>query len=453
LHELCGARCGIVTRLYKELGVDMDWIEVPDCFRTITVGSDGKKLDVTMPSGREAFISKMEEYVPGTRDKMERLFRLFDECNGGVDYFSSHPDYDLGYLFKNYSNFLVTGPHSAYTVFKSLDLPDKAIDILSVYWSYLGVDLRHLSFLHYVIMVDSYISGGAVIPCHTSHEMSQKLVEAFRRLGGDVWYNTRATEILFSDGKVSGVRTTQGDAETQCVLPNINEDIVYGSLIPTELVPERKKRTASARNRDYGGRMVTAYFCLDKTYEELGIKDYSVFFQSSADSTKEYNSMMKGFSSNYFAILLCYNVINPKASPEGTCICSFTTFTGREEWENLSGREYLEKKEQYAERFLEIAEKNYGVSLRGHIEEMTVATPLTFARYLGTPEGCVYGHETKDKDGIVARILSAEKDYPLKGLYPIGADGLQGDGYPAAYGTGEALALRALEEMKEVTHG
>ena len=34
---------------------------------------------------------------------------------------------------------------------------------------------------------------------------------------------------------------------------------------------------------------------------------------------------MGGIETNDYRIFLCYNVANPKASPEGTCICSFTS--------------------------------------------------------------------------------------------------------------------------------
>lgn len=93
--------------------------------------------------------------------------------------------------------------------------------------------------------------------------------------------------------------------------------------------------------------------------------------------------------------------------------------------------------------------RDAGIDLRGHIEEMSVASPWTFARYLGNPEGSVYGHETRDEDSMMARLQSLKQDYPLKGLRPIGADGPRGDGYSAAYITGQLMANLATKDMKE----
>ena len=49
----------------------------------------------------------------------------------------------------------------------------------------------------------------------------------------------------------------------------------------------------------------------------------------------------------------------------------------------------------------------------------------------------------------MARLQSLGTDYPLKGLRPIGADGPRGDGYSAAYITGQLMANLATKDMKE----
>ena len=89
---------------------------------------------------------------------------------------------------------LRTGAYCTQKVFDALKLPKKCQDILATYWSYLGVDLEHLAFIHYAAMVHKYVSRGAYIPAHTSHELSTAMVERFRELGGEVWFNCRAEE-------------------------------------------------------------------------------------------------------------------------------------------------------------------------------------------------------------------------------------------------------------------
>ena len=452
LHELCDVgpldNPGDVRNIMDAYGVKVDWIRVPDCFRVITTGSDGKVLDATMPDTIEAFIDKMEYYVPGSRPKMEELFELFQEILDGIAYITaSNGHADSNVLKAKYPNLLRTGAYCTKKVFEALKLPKKCQDILSTYWSYLGVDMEHLAFIHYAAMVHKYVSRGAYIPSHTSHEISVAMTERFRELGGEIWFNCRAEEFLFDGDRCCGVKTNLGQVDCDYVLANINPDIIYGKMIPKELVPEREKKLSAARDGRYGGRMITAYFCLDKTAEELGIKDYSIFLQGTADSAQEYRDIMGGIETNNYSIFLCYNIANPKASPEGTCIVSFTSMGAPEDWDNLSQEDYVALKNRYVEKFLKSLKEKAGIDIAPHIEEMSIASPWTFARYLGTPEGSVYGHETADWDGMMARMMMLSTDYPVKGLRPIGAAGPRGDGYSAAYICGQLMARLALKDL------
>lgn len=454
LHEICdygpADNPGDVRTMMDAYGVKLDWMEIPDCYRVVSVYRDGGVMDVTMPSGVEAYIDAMEKYVPGSREKMEKLFELFQEVLDGIAYITASKGHvDSKVLQEKYPNMLRTGAYSTQKVFDALKLPERCQDILSIYWSYLGVDMEHLAFIHYAAMVHKYVSRGAYMPKHTSHQFSTAMIERFRELGGDVWFNCRAEEFLFNGDRLCGVRTNMGKIDCDYVLANINPDIIYGRMMPKELVPEREKKLSAARGKRFGARMYTAYFCCDKSAEELGIKDYSIFLPGTSDSAKEYRNIMNGMATNDYSIFLCYNVTNPEFSPEGTCVCSFTTFGSPVDWNDLKQEDYFRFKNDGAKKMLAVLKEKTGIDLTGHIEEMAVASPWTFARYLGTPEGSVYGYETTDWDGMMARMMMLSTDYPIKGLRPIGAAGPRGDGYSAALICGQLMALNALKDLRE----
>lgn len=454
LHELCDVGTvvnpGGIRKLMEELGVKVEWIDIPDCYRVVSKYTDGGEMDVTMPSGIEAYIARMEMYVPGSREKMTLLFDIFDEIISGLGYItSSKGKLDTRILMKKYPNLLITGSYSVKKAFDTIKLPQRCQDILSVYWSYLGVDITHLSFVHYAAMVHTYISKGAAIPKHTSHALSTALTERFRELGGDIYFNTRAERFIFDGDRCSGVETNTGRINSSFVLADINPDIVYGRMIPPSLIPERAKKLSSARRGVFGGRMITSYFCLDKSAEELGIRDYSIFLPGTADSEREYNNILKGFEYNDFSIFLCYNAADPSFSPPGTCICSFTSFGSPVDWNSLREEDYFNYKRKWAEKFLSSLEKKTGIVLRGHIEEMETASPWTFSRYLGAPEGSAYGYETRDWDSMMARMMMLDRDYPVKGLLTIGTSEARGDGYNSTMLSGLMMADRALKDMEE----
>lgn len=449
LHELCSLGSeenpGNVRKLLDSYGVKVRWNRVPDCFRVVSKFSDGGDMDCTMPSGKDEFIDAMEYYVPGSRKSMNELFELFDEIDEGLSAAGdeSVPKQDL---LKKYPNMLKAGSYNSKAVFDALKIPPRAQDILAVYWSYLGVDMEHLSFLHYASMVNSYVRNSAYIPTHTSHEISVSLIENFRRMGGEVIFNCRAEEFIFEDEKCVGVRTNLGTVEAGCVLANINPDIIYGTMMPAKLVPEREKKLSNARKKNFGARMFTIYLGLNKTAEELGIGDYSIFMSSTADSVREYETL-KHIDTDNYSIFLCYNIANPEASPEGTCMCSFTTmFTSAEDWNCVNENNYVATKEKLAKRFLAQLKDKCGIDLAPYIEEISIATPMTFARYLGVPEGSVYGYETRDWDDIITRTMSMADDYPIDGLIPIGTSGVRGDGYSSALSCGQIMAGFAMKK-------
>lgn len=453
LHELCefgsaenpgGCRQTIVD----EFGLDINWYMVPDNFRVITTARDGSPIDATLSCGRENFINKMEEYVPGCRESVEKFFDLGTETLAAGKYMTAsggHPDSKL--MQEKYPNFLRTAAYPVNRVLKALKMPDKAQDIMNTYWGYLGVDADHLSFMQYVNMVCLYVNHGAWIPEKTSNQLTTGLLERFRAMGGTAWFNCRAEEILFDEEEhVNGLRTTAGTVDTRYIICNANPSMVYANMVPQSIVPDRERKLAAARR--YSARMFVVYMGLNKSAEELGLKDYSYFLPQSADSVKEYESL-KRIETNKYNIALCYNVVNPKASPEGTCIVSLTTTYMEDCWSQIDPKDYVKTKNKVASDMIDWFEEKTGIIIRPYIEEFEVATPWTFCRYASVPQGAAYGYELRDWDNMMPRMMMMREEYPIKGLRFCGAASIRGDGFNSAIFSGDMMGKLTLAQMKE----
>lgn len=453
LHELCefgsaenpgGCRQTIVD----EFGLDINWYMVPDNFRVITTARDGSPIDATLPCGRENFINKMEEYVPGCRESVEKFFDLGTETLAAGKYMTAsggHPDSKL--MQEKYPNFLRTAAYPVNRVLKALKMPDKAQDIMNTYWGYLGVDADHLSFMQYVNMVCLYVNHGAWIPEKTSNQLTTGLLERFRAMGGTAWFNCRAEEILFDEEEhVNGLRTTSGTVDTRYIICNANPTMTYANLVPQSIVPDRERKLAAARR--YSARMFVVYMGLNRSADELGLKDYSYFLPQSADSVKEYESL-KRIETNKYNIALCYNVVNPKASPEGTCIVSLTTTYMEDCWSEIDPKDYVKTKNKVASDMIDWFEEKTGIIIRPYIEEFEVATPWTFCRYASVPQGAAYGYELRDWDNMMPRMMMMREEYPIKGLRFCGAASIRGDGFNSAIFSGDMMGKLTLAQMKE----
>ena len=134
LHELCGVGSeenpGGTGLIFKRYGIKVDWNEATDCFRVISKYSDGSYMDVTMPSGKDAFIDKMEYYVPGSRPSMLRFFDLMQNITDGLDYISGDK-INPADIIKKYMPMVRSGGYNTSDVLNALDIPQKAKDSLS----------------------------------------------------------------------------------------------------------------------------------------------------------------------------------------------------------------------------------------------------------------------------------------------------------------------------------
>ena len=451
LHELAaigkpGARGEVYELVNENYGVPINWVPVPDLFRAIHVKDDGTVIrDFTMPHGRQAFQDKMEEYAPGNREAVARFYELFDESKAALNYISSangHPDPKV--LRKQFPNFLKVGSYSPMDVLTALKFTDDAKRIMGTYWSYMAVDMYRLSSIFYLMMVGDLVDGGAYIMEHTSHQLTTGLLEAFRRFGGESWFNVRAEEILFEGKRACGVRTTQGTVYADHVIWNGNPNIAFANMVPKGVIPERELKLANARK--FSARMFVVYIGLNKTAEELGIKDYNIFISPGLDTADEYKRVGRMEKIRSTAAL-CYNVANPKIGPPGTCQMSFTMAYSKDVWGDVELRDYVNLKNQKAREILELYERATKTSIIPYIEEIAVATPWTFCRYAAVPEGGVYGYEAAGWDNCMARMMSLDRDFTIPGLKFTGAAGPRGDGFSESLLTGNIVGKMVLGEM------
>ena len=344
LHELndfgSPEEPGDIRTLFRELGVEdrIDWIRIPEAYHMITTD---KQYDCEMPFGVDAFIAKMEQYVPGSRPSMTAFFELCNEVRDAQAYSSSvNGNTDAAYMKEHFPNFIKAGSYSVNEVLDALKMPKKAQDILGAYWCYLGVDLDRMSFLHYGSMVIRYITRDAWMPRMRSHEISLAMDQRIRELGGAIWYHSEAEKILTDDSNaITGVRLTDGTViPTRHVIANCSPHLVFGKMLEEKSVTEQMVRATNART--FAGRGFSLFLGLNKSAQELGIKSHNYFIYDTADSVRQYD-MMRRVATNHVQATVCLNNAYPECSPPGTCMMYFTTMFMSDVWGNVSVSVFL----------------------------------------------------------------------------------------------------------------
>lgn len=451
LHELCDFGSvdnpGEIYKLFRDLEI-VDKVRLVDVPEAYHVYSKDTNEDFWLPLGVDNYIEKMEEYVPGCRDSLEKFFLISKECREALSILkNSKGNIDQENFESKFPNFMKVANSSVEKVLNALEMPKKAQNILTTYWTYLGSPANTLSFIHFSSMVYSYITLGAQIPKKSSHEISLVMAEEIERLGGKIKYLSTVEKIIFDNEKVSGVVLSNGDKYyADYIVSNISPNIVYGKLISEKNIPAKAIKLTNSRV--LGPKCFSIYIALNQSANDIGLNDYSYFIYNTLDSNKEYENMHNINNSSSVAVVI--NNANPSCSPKGTCIMNFTTlFYGDEFSKNVTEENYFKLKEVVADNIITSFEDVTGIMIRQYIEEIEVATPLTFARFSGHPDGVIYGYKATGLDNLLPRLLNNQNENYISNLKFCGGFSSMLAGYSATYLSGDVAAREILEIKNE----
>lgn len=446
LHELCDESTSeeleSTSEIFERLGATVPLAREDTLFRAISKDKDG--YDVVLHTGRENFLNDMEAAVPGCRESVEKLLDYIDEIDDAQKYMATKSVPNPFVLMNKYGDFMRLASHSIEDVEKALGIPEKARSILNTYWGYLGVPSDDLNAVHYLSLLAAFAKIKPSMPFNRSHELSLSLVTAFQRFGGEIRYNTEVSEFLFDDeGAAIGVVANGEKLYAKKIISNIMPSNLINRS-DEKKIPQRMKKLANARKM--GMTFLTIYLGLDRSMEELGIKDYSVFISASNDSRVQFNDRL-----NFgMYVVNCLNKVLPDSSPKGTCTLFFTLpYMSGDLPEDLNETNYKKFKNEIAKKYIEDYEKTLGISVMPYIEEIVIATPVTFARYLSTPDGAIYGYASEEWDNIIGRIVMEPMEFTVKNLKFCGGHHTRGDGFPSGYITGDKAGQATVKELKE----
>ena len=458
LHEMCqmgdgkqGRPRGAVRKLLEDqYKLNVDWCPVNESFASIATDPDG--FCVYMPAGVEAFIDEMERQVPGSRESMTTVMELARMLEEGVNWLADHdnepsPPAKVEMLLKYY-DLMRTVPVTTEEMLDRIGVPEKAKRIYESYWTYVSADSTNMSFAVYAFMTYVYLTQLPWVAKGRSHEISMAFDARIRELGGDIWYNTEVKKIDIRENKVRGVELDDGTyLPCEWVISNLMPHVVFDRMVDPKEIPERNLKMMNAQKIAQAAFIVC--LGLDATAEELGLKGYDTFLRSSPDNHKQYLSCDSIETHKDFSCTVLTNAV-PDAAGKGRAFIQFSKFYTGDPFADVTEEEYFKVKDRIARECVERYEEVTGCSLQGHIEEIVVASPVTWARYLGTPRGDVYGYEPATWDGMFPRVQSGHhEDYTVHGLRFAGGHGTQMDGYSQAYLSGAEQARFMLLDMKK----
>ncbi len=442
LHELSGIgppeRRGAVYRYLEHLGMadSVEFLHVPNLYRSVFPG-----LDVTLPTGREAFEAKLvETFLHEAKGIRRFLNRVFDFGR------------DFSRLRRRGRVNPITVPFRHRQFFRYLpttwgqvlnrDVQDPlARAVLSQYWGYVGLPPSQISFVYFASTMAAYVRRGAAFPKGRSQALSNAFLARFQELGGEVRLNCGVQRITTSDGSVTGVITDENaEISANWIVCNADPITTGRDLIGMDDVPS--SFFAQLQSSEVAASTVNVYMGVACPPDDLGLTEHEIFVNADCDMDRHYEAM-KVITSPPAIAMTCYNAVYPDISPPGTCIVVLTALAYGEPWYDVPPAAYVDTKNRVADAMITLAE-NVAPGLRQNTEVVEVSTPLTNMRYAGTMGGSIYGFNQPPRDNMVWRMRNRG---PLDGLYFVGAWTQPGGGFEPAMMSGQMAGAAIMSKL------
>jgi prolycopene isomerase len=449
LHELSGVGAGPAKgplwMLLKQYGVadKVEFVPIPDLYRCVL-----PEVDMTIPVGRaefeEVLCGRFPSQAQGIRDFTATAFDFALEAIQANMLGRGPDNLDLSSLPKLRANM---GRTMAEVCFPLIEDP-QARAVVSQLCQYLGQPPSKVGFLPFAMALFSYLSFGPVHIRGTSQALSQAFVEVIEENGGEVWLNNGASRLLVADGRVRGVVAEDG-AEVFCthVICNANPLVTCFKLIGRDNVPPWYLKRLTAWSP--GLSTFSVFLGLDRECGDLGLSTHETFVGTDYDLDRLYDAASQDLDADVpGAGVTAYNAADPDFSPPGTSVVVITLGAFPEPWLRLDPSQYNDAKSRVADKALGMAE-TVAPGLRGHIEVMEAATPLTNIRYAHNPGGSYSGFAESRFPADLPQLPSRG---PLEGLYFANAWVRIGGGYMPCIFSGHLAAKDVLEDMDDKGH-
>ncbi|PJZ85303.1 phytoene desaturase family protein [Leptospira harrisiae] len=445
LHQLSGVGTEsnpfIMRRVFEELGVldKIELVQEEELYRIIIPG----KLDVTLPADWNELQMHMKHLFPEEAESIERFFKLSEAVVN--EYYFVLPRVRLSKdeekIRTKCPNFSAYGLRSTTEVLNEFFKNQDLINVITPYWSYVGIPTTDLVFAEFIGMLYFYcvykpwhIKGG-------SQMLSSSLLSSFEEAGGEVRFHCAAEKILTENGVVRGVLLETGETVScDAVVSNASPLITYHEMLDLETPPSVLKDFQSRR---MGVSAVCLYLGLDCSPEELGFTTASTFVMTTSNSEVTEDRMYT-LEAPDWGMVTCYNFIDEELAPKGKSVVTLVALQYGEAWKDVPPEKYISTKYEFGDKLINLIEQAYP-NIRTHIEKAEVATPMTMMRYLNTPGGAIYGFKQTLQDGHLFRdSLDA-----IDGLYSASSWTSMG-GFQPTYLNGYNTARKILKRKNAI---
>jgi all-trans-retinol 13,14-reductase len=278
---------------------------------------------------------------------------------------------------------------------------DEAVQVaLAANLQYFADDPRRMWFPLYALAQGSYHIGGGHYVRGGSSRLVEQLVAQIVAAGGVVEPGRRATRLVLTDGRISGVEHQSSNAEGDPGTLLDDASVVFGNIAPHFLAQLLPGPDRSRFMRPYAGKKLslslwTITVGFDRKPSEFGVQGYSTWVFPEWMRTLRDMPLSAGLLAAPPRERTPHFVFADYASidsglPGPPYAASIGGLDRVENWAGLSASEDRDRRARWTERMIEELDRQFpGIGSAVAHTELTTASSIK--RYLGTPGGAIYG--------------------------------------------------------------
>jgi prolycopene isomerase len=434
LHCISGLKeGGRVRKILEEIGV----------YNRLEFQQTSQLYSVIHPNGKMSVDGDTEQYkrvlierFPDEEIGISNLFTLFVTIrNEMIDNQKGAP------TFRKYQNYSLQELVDEYIQSPQLK------SIICQFWGYFGLPPSLLSANYFAYAWTDYHHYGGYYPVGRSQGISNELIKMIEEYGGKVMTRQEVTEIMVENGKACGVRTKkEKEFRGEHIISNMDPKKMLPLITGMDEIPRRFEEKVARIQPSYS--CIQAYIIIDGVFSEMfDENNHEIFVNDYYDLNRVEKDINEG---NYREMPYCvtvYENIVPEYQNSYESTLTMMQICSYKDWENLNKVQYLHKKEEVANLYLERLEKVYP-GIKEKVKHIELATPLTVTRYTGHTNGAIYGAAQTVNQSL---HRSLPQFTPIPKLYLVGAWTRPGAGYSGVISSGYNLANTILtREKREV---